>query len=329
MSKTGAGKLKGMAMDDPARTRHAAEAARQAGMASSEAGALSPLESDSDLKDIVLQCKQDIEAQTRTFTDTQDRITAVLNTITTYNDRLVNVENKVGSVGDKLDTLAEKVNGLEIEINQLKQENQELREYKRRPKPYLYERTIVVYGAEKEQAELNGSENEADDARRMIAYNICKYGLKIDPVPPIIAVMRLPHQNENSAPGLKIEFETEDVREKVLKGTRNLAAPSPFSSLVVRRSMNEGERSFMRTYKTLRISMQTQGIEIPYMYPNGNLRRGRFQFQANPVAPAPTLRPEGPPTAAAAVTLMPRLPGAGRGGFRPPRVGLNILGLPH
>ena len=132
------------------------------------------------------------------------------------------------------------------------------------------------------------------------AYLILKDGFKMSPVPYIIETARLPHPEDASFnPGVKIEFETEDVRNLVMKHVKNLKG-SMYNELAVRWSMNEGERSLIYAFRQLSRTLYHQGLSTPYMFPSGNLSRAppRNTPAAVPmeasVAPRDELRPNLP-----------------------------------
>ena len=53
---------------------------------------------------------------------------------------------------------------------------------------------------------------------------------------------RLPHQADNQTPGLKIEFESENVRDEVLKAVQNLKHPSPYAGLINHQEHGQGRK---------------------------------------------------------------------------------------
>jgi hypothetical protein len=173
-----------------------------------------------------------------------------------------------------------------------------LESHSKRPKRFDYGRTIVISNVAMERGE--------NLTRK--AYLILKDGFKMSPVPNIIETARLPHPEDASFnPGVKIEFETEDVRNLVMKHVRNLKG-GMYNELAVRRSMNEGERSLIYAFRQLSRTLYNQGLSTPYMFPSGNLSKA-------PPRNTPAAVPMEAPVAQRD-ELLPNLPSVGsRGGY--------------
>ena len=252
--------------------------------------------------------------------------------------------DKVTSVLDKIKTYDQRVQKLETDAEETEERLGMIENTLRRPKEFEYSRTIVISNINKDLRE--DDENVANMVRLEIAGKILREGLKLDPIPVIVAVARLPHNPEtHSSPGLKIEFLDEATRDIALKYAKNLKPPSPYSKLKVRRSMSKGERDMILAYRNLYFSLLPQGIEIDYMHPSGVLVRKRHQPRQQHPFPRPTAAAAAATATSAATTIStPMLPNQSlmpRNAFRPngpngpnapyPRApgsfGLNVLGI--
>ena len=238
-------------------------------------------------------------------------------------ERVKNFDKDVTELQEANARLAERNGILSASLNDV---NARFNSFVQRPTPFEYKKTIVCLN-------VNMDVNESQENRLLIAKGILKTGLKMDPLPVIVDVARLPHNKDiqlSYTPGLKIEFESEEVRKGALRMAKNLKN-GPLNQISIRRSMDEGERQQIAAYQQMERSLSTQGIAIPHMYPSGNIRRNRPQFNNNHIAPhipvhlsstAHHQRPAGAVSAPTAPSLLPESASVAPRGFRQP---VNVL----
>ena len=167
----------------------------------------------------------------------------------------------------------------------------------------------------------------------LIAEKILKDGLKLTPVPEIIAVARLPHNpvGLTYTPCLKIEFDSEEEKRRALRECKNLSG-SPLAGISIRSSMSEAERKQIQNYQQMQRALVAQGIQIPFMYPSGKLRRSPAQqqqyqqqqmmasssFPSAPTAPATSEEAATAPASSEPASSVPPIRPGARTGFTPP-----------
>ena len=280
------------------------------------------------LESVRVNFEDEVKKMHTAMLESQSAIKAGANIIKSYENRLAKVEKVVESVKDidKNVTELKEANARLAERNSilnasLVEANTRFSNFVQRPTPFEYKKTIVCLN-------VNMEVNETQESRVLIAKGILKIGLKMDPLPAIVDVARLPHNRDvqlTYTPGLKIEFETEEVRKGALRMAKNLR-DGPLNQISIRRSMDEGERQQIAAYQQMERSLNTQGIVIPHMYPSGNIRRNRPQFNNNHIAPhiptqhvASTVQHQRP---AGAPSLLPDSASVAPRGFRQP---VNVL----
>jgi hypothetical protein len=272
-----------------------ATASQTAGNDMAVAEALQAMESaERELNSVREKFDEEVRIMQAGMNKSQEAIRVSAEIIKSYNERLVRVENAIHRVdnfeGD-YQQLMESKEALEQDNialnNKIDAMQTKFDKYVSRPAPFQYNKTIVCYNVEK----LDG-EDDDEGIKWEIATGLLKYGFKLDPMPTIIAVSRLPHNpvDLKFTPGFKIEFATEETRDNVLRAAKNLK-DGRMKGISVRRSMSQGERNQVQAYQHMERTFANHGIAIPHMYPSGNLKRPpkpSYAAAAAPWAPAPS-----------------------------------------
>ena len=233
-------------------------------------------------------CKQSFSAEVQkmmaAFSVAEARINSTLDSIEAYEDRLSVVESRLDAY-DELNltevlgedgTLTARVKVLEEDMGAMKTEHlnleKEFRAYRDRPMRFEYTRTVVCNNIKMEVP-------ESHETRMQLATRVLQQGMRLDPVPKIVDVARLPYnpatREATYHPGLKIELESNEDRQKVLRHAKNLKG-SPYEMVNVRESMSPGQRRSIDTFRHLTNTMRSQGMHnIPQILPSGMMREWR------------------------------------------------------
>ena len=202
-----------------------------------------------EVKDMMLGVQEDWKPPQEKFakdtSEINDRIGAALNemeatlaSVAKCDDRMVVVEGQVEELvrtGGRVGELERKVEVLE----------QELAETKRRPKPFDYERTLVLTNVAYNPTETK--EERLDIATRILVEG---FNIQHKDLPPIIDTARLPHNKETQIaslltdrpyhPGIKVEFTDNHTRNLVLNQAKNLRRNENYKNVEARESMSPG-----------------------------------------------------------------------------------------
>ena len=197
----------------------------------------------------------------------------------------------------------------------------ELEDLKKRPKPFDYERTLVL-------SNVNYDPSETDADRRQMVGRIFTEGFlkPLESIPDIVATARLPHNAEkrdpNYHPGLKVEFQDNHTRNLVLFQSHNLRKHKDYCVIEARESMSVGDRRAVECFRHITWTLRSQGIQgLNHIFPNGRMREWRPQAPRQPQA----------------ATLEAHLPSSGvsfmqggrLGGARRRRPVVNVSAVPH
>ena len=291
-----------------------------------------------EVKDTMLGVQEDWKtAQEKFANDTSQinerigaalsKMEATLSSLANYDDRMVVVEGQVEELvgaGGRVEELERKVEGLE----------QELAVIKTRPKPFDYERTLVL-------TNVAYSPTETKEERLEIATRILVEGFNIQhkDLPPIIDTARLPHNKEKQIaslstdrpyhPGIKVEFTDNHTRNLVLNQAKNLRRNENYKNVEARESMSVGDRRAVDCLKHITYTLRRQGIAgLNHILPNGRMRE--WEDRTPLMAPSTTQEPSAsylPASASASFRGRARGRG-GRGGFSRPLVNISKIPKP-